>query len=90
MIHNINNRRNKSIGFKNERLDKLEKEIKDKEKEIRNNKRSKIKQERDKIIFNCRATDGTPFYFSDDLYKKNLTFDEAEEEQKEMLKRSMN
>ena len=41
LIDNINNRRNKSIGFKNEILSKLEKEIKDKEKEIRNNKRNK-------------------------------------------------
>ena len=32
LIDNINNGRRKSIGFKNERLDKLKKEIKDKKK----------------------------------------------------------
>ena len=99
LIDDINNDRRRSIGFKNERLAKLEKEKKDKEKEIRNNKRSKEKEDRDKIIFNYTATDGKEFDFTEDikllnlaedLYKENLTFDEAEEEQKEMLKKLMN
>ena len=41
LVDEINNCRTKSIRFKNERLAKLEKEIKDKEMEIRKNKRSK-------------------------------------------------
>ena len=88
--------RTKSIGFNNEELAKLEKEIKDKEKEIRRNKRSKGKKDNDKAIFNYRATDDTPFYFSndtkllnfaEDFYQQDLSFDEVKEEQKEMLKK---
>ena len=47
-------------------------------------------------IFNYKATDGTPFDFDDytkllnfaeDLYKENLTFDEAKKEQIEMFRK---
>ena len=96
MIDEVNSGRTRSNGFKNKRLAELKKEIKDKEKEIRKNKRSKVKEEKDKVIFNYRATDDTPFYFSDDtkllsfaenLYKEDLSFDEAKEDQEEMLKK---
>ena len=95
LIHEINNRRNKSISFKNEKLKALEKELKDKEQKIRKNKGSKDKNKNDKAIFSYIATDGKEFDFtkdikllnlSEDLYKGNLTFDEAEEELKAMFK----
>ena len=93
LIDEINAGRTKSIGFQNERLKNLEKEIRNKEKEIRKNKSRKKREEKDRAIFNYRATDDTPFCFSDDkkllnfaedLYKQDLSLDEAKEEQEEM------
>ena len=82
------------LGFKNKALARLEKEIKDKEREIRNNTRSEKEEDRNKSIFKYRATDGKRFDFNDeknflnfaeDLYKRNLTFDEAEKEQEKIF-----
>ena len=96
LIDEINNNGNRKrrIGFNNEVLAKLEKEIRDKELEIRKNKRSKKEKDRNDSIFNYTATDGKEFdfteeikllNFAEDLYKGNLTFDEAEKEQEEMF-----
>ena len=98
LIDNMNNRRRLNIGFNNEELARLEKEIKEKENEIRNNRRSKKEEDRNKSIFHYRATDGNFFYFdyekkflnfAEDLYKGKITFDEAKEDQ-EKIKQSMN
>ena len=73
------------------------KKRKEKEKEIRKNKRSKIKDGKNKVIFSFTTTDRKTFDFSDDikllnfaegLYKGDLSFAEAEKEQEEMLKKS--
>ena len=94
LIDEINNSRSRSIGFKNESLARLEREIKNKEREIRKNKRSKKKEDRDKAILSYIATEATEdailLNFAEDLYKGDLTFDEAEKEQENMLKKIMN
>ena len=73
------------------------KKRKEKEKEIRKNKRSKIKDEKNKVIFSFTTADRKTFDFSNDikllnfaegLYKGDLSFAEAEKEQEEMLKKS--
>ena len=95
LIDEINAGRTKIIGFQNERLKNLEKEIRNKGKGIRKNKSRKKKEEKDRAIFNYSAADDTPFCFSDDtkllnfaedLYKQDLPFDEAKKEQEEMKK----
>ena len=78
LIDEINDGRKRSIGFKNERLVRLEREIKNKEREVRDKERENRNKQREnkdnnKIkkeysIFNHIATDGTPFYFSEDVY----------------------
>ena len=97
MIDEVNTGRTKITGCKNKELEELERETKDKEKEIRKNRRSKVKEETDKATFNYRATDDTPFYFgiythlltfAEDVYKKELSFDKAKEEQEEILKKN--
>ena len=94
-INEIDKRNRKSIGIYNEVLMELEKEIKDKKNEIRKKKRSKNKDDKDKAIFNYTASDGTEFDFTEDikllnfpedLYKRELTFNEAEKGQEEMIK----
>ena len=96
LIDEINAGRTISIGFQNERLKNLEKDTTNKEKEIRKNKKIKKKEDKDKAIFSYTATDGKPFDFSDDtkllnfaedLYRQDLSFDEAKEEQKNMLEK---
>ena len=96
LIDEINTSRKRSVAFNNKVLLQLEKKIKDKGKEIRNNKRSKKIEDKNKAIFNYTVIDGKEFDFTDnikllnfaeDLYKEILTFDEAREEQKEMLKK---
>ena len=86
----------KSVGFQDERLKDLKKEIDDKEKLIIKAGKSKNKEERKKAAFVYTATDGTPFDFSDykhlirfaeEVYNKELSFNEAKDEQKEMLKK---
>ena len=73
------------------------KKRKEKEKEIRKNKRSKIKDEKNKVIFSFTTADRKTFDFSNDikllnfaegLYKGDLSFAEAEKGQEEMLKKS--
>ena len=58
--------------------------------------KSKDKEERKKATFVYTATDGTPFDFSDykqlmkfagEVYNNELSFNEAKEDQKEMLKK---
>ena len=77
LINEINDCRKRSIGFKNERLVRLEREIKNKEREIRDKERENRykrrenkdnnKSKKEYSIFNHIATDGTPFYFSEDV-----------------------
>ena len=89
-------RNRKSIVINNEVLMELEKEIKDKENEIKKKESSKNKDDKDKAIFNYTASDGTEndftediklLNFPEDLYKRKLTFDVAEKEQEEMIKK---
>ena len=86
----------KSVGFQDERLKNLKKEIDNKEKLIIKVDKSKDKEERKEATFVYTATDGTPFDFSDykqlmkfagEVYNNELSFNEAKEDQKEMLKK---
>ena len=97
LIDEINNGRRRSIGFQNDGLRNLEKEIKKRESEIRIPKTNKKKEDKDEPIFSYTATDGKTFDFNDDvkllnfvedLYRKGLSFDEAKEDQEEVLKKN--
>ena len=90
LIGNFNTGR-KRIGFENKRVSMLKKETDDKENEIVANRNSEKQEERDKAVFNFTASDRIIYYFSDytnlmkfaqNIYTKKLSFERAEEEQK--------
>ena len=94
MIDSINNGRKRGIGFNNEVLLGLEKKLKIKKNKLEIIRDVKKIEDKNKAIFNYTATDGKELdftedikllNFAEDLYKENLTFDEAREEQKQML-----
>ena len=82
LIDEINDSRKTSIGFKRERLVRLEREIRNKEREVSDKKRENrnkrrenkdnSKSKKEYSIFNYIATDGTLFYFSEDLQKSYI------------------
>ena len=82
LIDEINDSRKTSIGFKSERLVRLEREIRNKEREVSDKKRENrnkrrenkdnSKSKKEYSIFNYIATDGTLFYFSEDLQKSYI------------------
>ena len=79
LIDEINNSRTKSTGFKNKKLEELEKKFKDKEKKLERIGKVEKKKKIMIITDNYRATDDTSFYFSSythlmtfaDVYKKS-------------------
>ena len=90
LIGRTNTNRTKSIGSQNERLNRLEFEIREKEEKIK-----ELKKDKKQTPFVYTTTDYTTYDFSrythllnfaEDVYKKFLLFDEAKDEQKHMPK----
>ena len=96
LIGRINANKTKGIEFQNERLKMLENEIKKKESDIKNKSKSNDGKEKKQVVFVYAITNNVTYHFSkythlmnfaEGVYKKELSLNEAKDEQKEMLKK---